>query len=245
MPKNGGEAADSGWNAERVTLGRHFIRDMEGLWEGVLKLSAIVETTINASVRALCEGRPELALEVKGGERTVNAWEVQIERDCLKMLALHQPVAGDLRRVAAVLRINSDLERMADLAKHMAKRVRKAASDPDGTPPIPEGLEQMAGDVLGQVRDALDALSQSDVDLAQAVIVGDRRVDRQHRHVLAGLKQSIRSDPERLDGWFRLINSARNLERIADHATNIAEVVIYLRDGAIIRHEQAPQGLRP
>ena len=243
MPKNGGEAAGPGWNAERVTLGRHFIRDMEGLWEGVLKLSAVVETTINASVRALCEGRPELALEVKGGERTVNAWEVQIERDCLKMLALHQPVAGDLRRVAAVLRINSDLERMADLAQHMAKRVRKAASDPEGTPAIPEDLEQMAGDVLGQVRDALDALSQSDVELAKAVIVGDRRIDRQHRNVLAGLKQSIRRDPARLDGWFRLINSARNLERIADHATNIAEVVIYLRDGDIIRHEHASQGL--
>ena len=227
-------AAD--WQTERVTLGRHFLRDMEGLWRQILKLAAVVETTLNTSVRALCDGRADLAAEVKFEEMSIDRWEVEIERDCLKILALHQPVASDLRRVAAILRINSDLERMADLARHIAKRARKLAKKPTGQP-LPEGLETMASETLEQVRGGLDALSQGDVELARAVIAGDRRVDRHRRVVIDELKQSIRNDPERLDSWLRLINVARNLERVADHATNIAEAVIYLRNGDIIRHD--------
>ena len=124
----GGPGAD--WDGERVTLGRHFLRDLEGLWGGVLKLAAVVEDALNRSVAALCDGRADLADEVRGEERAVDRWEVQIERDCLKVLALHQPVASDLRRVAAVLKINGDLERMGDLARHIAKRVKKLADDP-------------------------------------------------------------------------------------------------------------------
>src|SRR5947209_17146913 len=144
------------WDAGRVTLGRHFLRDMEGLWENVLKLAAVVETALSTSVRALCDGRADLAAEVKGGESSINAWEVRIERDCLKVLALHQPVASDLRRVAAILKINGDLERMGDLARHIAKRVKKLADDPLAFP-VPEPLEALATRALGQVRDGLDA----------------------------------------------------------------------------------------
>ena len=229
-------ALGAGWQAERVTLGRHFLRDMEGLWGQVLKLAAVVETTLNTSVRALCDGRADLAAEVKFEEASIDRWEVEIERDCLKILALHQPVASDLRRVAAILRINSDLERMADLARHIAKRARKLAKHPTGRP-LPESLESMANDTLDQVRDGLDSLTQGNVTTARAVIAGDRKVDRQRRVVIDELKQAIREDPERLDSWLRLINVARNLERVADHATNIAEAVIYLQNGDIIRHD--------
>ncbi len=100
----------------------------KALWENVLKLAAVVETALSTSVKALCDGRADLAAEVKGGESSINAWEVRIERDCLRILALHQPVASDLRRVAAVLKINGDLERMADLADHIASRASKLAS---------------------------------------------------------------------------------------------------------------------
>jgi len=230
-----GVAPGSDWDVERVTLGRHFLRDMEGLWGGILKLAAIVEETLNRSVRALCDGRADLAAEVKGEESTVDRWEVQIERECLKVLALHQPVASDLRRVAAVLRINSDLERLGDLARHIAKRVKKLSADPQAFP-IPEQLESMAMEALAQVRDSLDALTKSDVDLARSVIAGDSGIDRHYRVVLKDLKQQIRRDPDRIDNWLRLINTARNLERIADHATNIAEAVVYLKEGDIIRH---------
>jgi len=173
---------------------------------------------------------------VKFEEESIDRWEVQIERDCLKVLALHQPVASDLRRVAAILRINGDLERMADLARHIAKRARKLAEEPLGRA-LPRGLEAMASEALGQVRESLDALTQGDVALARSVILGDRKVDRYRRAVIGELKQAIRDDPDRLDAWLRLINAARNLERIADHATNIAEAVVYLKEGDIIRHD--------
>src|SRR3954462_7841260 len=100
------------WDGARVTLGRHFLRDLEGLWGGVLKLAAVVEDALNRSVRALCDGRADLADVVRCEERAVDRWEVQIERECLKVLALHQPVASDLRRGAAGLKISGELERM-------------------------------------------------------------------------------------------------------------------------------------
>ncbi len=230
-----GRYQGSGWDVERVTLGRHFLRDLEGLWTGVLKLAAVVEDALNQSVRALCEGRPDLARGVRQEEATVDRWEVEIERACLKVLALHQPVASDLRRVAAVLKINGDLERMGDLARHIAKRVRKLSNDPEAFP-IPEPLEAMAIEALDQVHSGLDAVAKSDSMLAREVIAADRRIDHHYRLVLKDLKQEIRRDPERVDNWLRLINTARNLERIADHATNIAEAVIYLNEGDIIRH---------
>jgi phosphate transport system protein len=225
------------WAGERVTLGRHFLRDLEGLWAGVLKLAAVVEDALNRSVRALCDGRADLADEVKGEERAVDRWEVQIERECLKILALHQPVACDLRRVAAVLKINGSLERMSNLARNIAKRVKKQARDVRaGFAPIPRQLESMALETLEQVRDCLDALTKSDALLARTVIAGDSRVDRRYRAVLAELKGAIRRDPEQLDTWLRLINTARNLERIADHAASIGEAVVYLKEGDIVRH---------
>jgi phosphate transport system protein len=208
---------------------------MEGLWTRVLKQAAVVEEALNTSVRALCDGRADLAAGVKVGDQAIDRWEIQIERDCLRVLALHQPVASDLRRIAAVLRINNDLERMADLARHIAKRAKKLASAEPPTA-IPEELESMAIEALAQVRDSLDALVKGDADLARQVIGGDRRIDRHQRLVRKGLKGAIRRDPDRLNTWLRLINTARNLERVADHATNIAEAVIYLKEGDIVRH---------
>lgn len=230
-----GNGLGAEWERERVTLGRHFLRDMEGLWGEILKMAAVVEVALNTSVRALCDGRADLAAEVRGGEKAINSWEVQIERECLKVLALHQPVASDLRRVAVVLKINSDLERMADLAEHIAKRARKLAREADPRLISPD-LEAMALEALSQVRDSLDALAKSDASLARAVIAADRRVDRRRRSVVTELKSAIRREPNRINTWFRLYNTARNLERVADHATNIAEAVIYLKEGDIVRH---------
>ncbi|MFO0950489.1 MAG: phosphate signaling complex protein PhoU [Isosphaeraceae bacterium] len=235
MMQSQGAATEPGWESERVTLGRHFLRDLENLWGNVLKLAALVEEALNRSVQALCDGRVDLARQVREEERSVDLWEVQIERECLKILALHQPVACDLRRVAAVLKVGGELERMGDLARHIAKRVKKLTSDPQAFP-LPESLETLATESLGQVRRSLDALTRSDPDLAREVIAADGPVNRHYRSVLNGLKESIKQDPDRIDNWLRLINTARNLERIADHATNIAEAVIYLKEGDIVRH---------
>jgi phosphate transport system protein len=236
MATGAGATSGSDWDADRISLGRHFLRDLEGLWGRALKLAGVVEEAFTHCVRALCDGRTDLASQVKGEERAVDRWEVQIERECLKVLALHQPVASDLRRVAAVLKINRDLERISDLARNIARRVEKLAVDDPSIFPIPQELEVLALESLEQVHDSLDALTNSDANGARAVIAGDGRIDRHYRAVLKELKNEIRRDPDRLNTWLRLINTARNLERIADHATNIAEAVIYFREGDIIRH---------
>jgi phosphate transport system protein len=223
------------WAAERVSVNRHFLRDMEALWENVLKLTAVVEMTLKTAIQALCEGHVDLAARVKHDEPGINSWEVRIERECLKILALHQPVASDLRRVAALMKINGDLERMADLADHIATRTRKLAAEARPIA-VPRLLEEMATAALAEVHDAFEALAHCDVELARRVIASDRGVDEMRRTVVRELKSSILRDPERLSAWLRLINTARNLERVSDHATNIAEAVIYIKEGDIIRH---------
>jgi phosphate transport system protein len=231
-------AWDSGWDEERVTVGRSFLRDMEGLWAEVLKLAAVVEDALSQGIHALCDGRVELVPEVKRQKRVVDHWEVQIERECVRVLALHQPVASDLRRVAAMLRINGDLHRLCDLARHVAKRVKKLAGDPQALP-IPQALEDLGLAALDQVHNSLDSLTRADASLARAVIAADQRIDRAYRAIQKQLKQEIAGDPERINTWLRLVNSARNLERIADHAANIAESVVYLKQGQILRHRPA------
>ena len=153
---------DCSWDNERTSLSRSFIRDMEGLWAEVLKLAAVVEDALNRSIHAIRDGRVELAKELKHQKLAMDRWEVQIERECVRVLALHQPVASDLRRVTTVLKINGDLERLCYLARHIAKRVKKLATDPDAFP-IPEHLENLAISALSQIRDSLDALAQSSI----------------------------------------------------------------------------------
>lgn len=241
MPDETGEETSTwDWGQQRLTVGRHFIRDMEGLWSEVLKLAAVVEDSLNQSVHALCDGRPDLTDQICVQKPAVDRWEVQIERECVRVLALHQPVASDLRRVATVLRINGDLERLADQARHIAKRVRKLATDPRAFP-IPQPLENLGLAALSQVHDSLDALTQADVHRAQSVMAAEKRIDRQYRAVLKLLKQEIVAQPERINTWLRLVNTARNLERIADHASKIAEAVVYLKEGEILRHRPAAE----
>jgi phosphate transport system protein len=236
MPENSTDGPSAwDWGEQRVTVGRHFIRDMEGLWSEILKLAAVVEESLNLSIRALCDGRVELANEIKQQKPAVDRWEVQIERECVRVLALHQPVASDLRRVAVVLKINGDLERMAELARHIAKRVKKLALDPQAFP-IPQPLENLGLEALSQVHDSLDALTQANVSRAQSVMAVEKRVDRHYRSVLKLLKQEIVLQPQRINTWLRLVNTARNIERIADHASKIAEAVVYLKEGEILRH---------
>jgi phosphate transport system protein len=211
---------------------------MEGLWSEVLKLAAVVEESLNQSIHALCNGKAELADEVRNQKPAVDRWEVHIERECVRVLALHQPVASDLRRVAVVLKLNGDLERLADLARHIAKRIKKLALDTAAFP-IPQPLENLGMEALHQVHESLDALTQSNVARAQAVIAAEQRVDRHYRTVLRLLKQQIVVHPQGVNTWLRLINTARNIERIADHASKIAEAVIYLKEGEILRHRSS------
>jgi phosphate transport system protein len=211
---------------------------MERLTGATLRLAALVEEMIRGAVRALCDARPELAEEVVDREEAVDLLEVGIEEECLRILALYDPVAGDLRRVAAVLKVNHELERVADLAAGIARRTVALASEcPDV--PISEHLEEMAALAAEMVRGSIDALIDADAARARAVIALDDEADRLYLGIIDELKRMMRAGEDRLEAGLLLFSAAANLERIADHATNIAEEVVYLKEGVIIRHRDS------
>jgi phosphate transport system protein len=229
------QTGTEGSGSQGSTVVRHILKEQQDLWNQVLKLSATVAAALTASVEALRANRADLAREVKIEEKMIDDWEVKIEQECVRILARYGPTASDLRRVIAAMRISSELERMADLAEHIANRVKKRLQTAD-TAPVPGSLDALATAALALVNDSLAALTHDDAELAQQVIREDRGVDRLRRAVCKELKDAIRQEPDRVDTWLRLINTARNFERVADHAVNIAETVVYLKEGDIIRH---------
>lgn len=215
----------------------HLQREMEGLKRQLLSLCALVEEQVDVAVRALAACDADMAVAVKERDAEVDRREVEIEEECLKILALHQPVAIDLRLVVAVLKINNDLERIGDLAVNVA---RKAAALAAG-PPIetPFDLPAMWEKTRLMLRDSLDAFVNRDAALAESVCARDDEVDRMKHEIRRQAESMMRTQPDRLQWFLRLLAVTRNLERIADHATNIAEDVIYLIDGRIVRHGSA------
>jgi len=219
---------------------RHSLREQDALWADFLALAASVVDSLDKSVQAICEGRFDLITQVKNEEKDSDRREVLIEQECLRILALYEPVASDLRRMATVLKVNRDWERIADLALRIARRARKLARNPGGMA-MPEALKQLARDVLSQVRASYRALASRDVAAARAVIAGDNAIDVQYHALRKQFKAGLGQYPEQLDAWLKLMNTARNLERIADHAVGIAQTVVYLEEGIIIRHMPAPR----
>jgi len=215
--------------------GRHALREQDALWANFLALAASVVNTLEKSVQAICEGRFDLIGEVEDEEDDSDRREVLIEQECLRILALYEPVASDLRRMATVLKVNRDWERIADLALRVARRARKLARKPGGMA-MPEALKELARNVLLQVRATYQALASRNVAVARAVIVGDAAIDAQYRVLRKQFKTGLGQQPGQLDAWLELMNTARNLERIADHAVGIAQTVVYLEEGVIIRH---------
>ncbi len=219
----------------QATSGRHALREQDALWADFLALAASVVNSLEKSVQAICEGRFDLISEVEDEEDDSDRREVLIEQECLRILALYEPVASDLRRMATVLKVNRDWERIADLALRVARRARKQARKPGGMA-MPEALKELARDVLLQVRASYQALASRNVAAARAVIVGDAAIDAQYRVLRKQFKTGLGQQPGQLDSWLELMNTARNLERIADHAVGIAQTVVYLEEGVIIRH---------
>ncbi len=215
-------------------MSKHLERDLEVLEREVLAQSAIVEEMIRAACRSLCERRTDLLEEILRHEDRVNEREVLIEESCLKILALHQPVAVDLRRTATLLKINGDLERIADLAVNISERTRSLCDHPEFV--ITDTLQSMVAESIRMVRSALDAFVDLDVDLARHVCAQDDRVDDFNRQVIEELHQVMRDHPYLVEPALHFFSAARHVERIADHATNIAEDVIYLVEGEIARH---------
>jgi phosphate transport system protein len=215
-------------------MAKQLPRQIDGLKQKILFVGTLVEEAIAKATNALINRDRNLANSVIEADAEIDRMEVDVEEECLKILALYQPVAADLRFVVAVLKINNDLERMGDLAKNIARRVVFLAGCEYFDLPI--DYRPMAAQAKSMVKDSLDALVNADTALAQKVRESDDDVDNQRRTIERRIEKQIAKDPEHTEGLVRLSSVARHLERIADMATNVAEDVIYMVEGEIVRH---------
>jgi phosphate transport system protein len=212
---------------------KHLERDLDRLQQRIVGYAGLVEEAIYKAVRAMQDHDTDQAQEVVDGDEAIDRGENEVTEECLKLLALHQPVAGDLRRIATTLMITTDLERMGDLAKHIAEAAVALAGP---RYPIPAKLMQMTDLTTTLVRESLDAFVHLDSQLARRVVRMDDEVDRYNDELIADLAAAMKKSPDAVDPGMTLFLATRNLERIADHATNIAEDVIYLIEGDIVKH---------
>ena len=215
-------------------MARHIEHQIAQLKNSILQFGTIVEESISRSNTALFKRDVELAQKVIANDTEIDRLEVELEEECLKVLALYQPVAADLRFVVAVLKINNDLERIGDLASNIAKTVSQLTIT--GPLELPEEISRMAKQVEEMVKNSLDAVVKADTNLARQVRREDDIVDAGRHTVRKLVMQQIKKDPEKVEGLLQINSISKHLERIADMATNIAEDVIYLVEGDIVRH---------
>jgi phosphate transport system protein len=215
-------------------VAKHFQIEIERLNKHLLAVGTEVLETLRKALTALEDRRPEMAKQVIEADQAIDVSEVEIEEECLKLLALYQPVAEDLRAIAAVMKINNDLERMGDEAVNIAEHAAFLASrDPF---PVPPQMALIAEVSMRMVRESLEAFVYNDVREAARIIAEDDEVDRLNREVIDAVAKAMRRDPETIESAMHVFSVSRHLERIADHATNIAEDVVYIVEGTIIRH---------
>ncbi|MGE4169770.1 MAG: phosphate signaling complex protein PhoU [Candidatus Margulisiibacteriota bacterium] len=211
----------------------HFEREIEELKKKFLVLSTLVEENLQLSAKALATMDNELADQVIKADDEVDMMEIAVEEECLKILALYQPVAVNLRFIVAVLKITNDLERISDLAINIAKKIPFLVTDP-----VPEAqlFPIMIEKVKGMLKLSLDSLVQLDTQLARNICVMDKEIDNLKSDCREKLVLAIKKNPEKVETYLNWLSISRHLERIADHATNVAEDVIYMAEGEIIRH---------
>jgi phosphate transport system protein len=212
----------------------HFQEQLEVLKERLLVMGGLAEDRVRAVVEALVERNPDLVDEVQGGDEPINRMHIEIDNRCFKLLALHQPMAADLRAIVAGVKINTDLERVGDLAVNIAEAVRRYLLHP----PVKQLIDipLMAEIAQRMLRDALDSFVRRDVDLAQAVLNEDDKLDALKTQVFRELLTYMLQDPGTIEPGLDLILISRHLERIGDHATNIAEDVIFMVSARDVRH---------
>ncbi len=216
-------------------MSQHLQTEIAKLKKKILSLCAIVEESFQKAVKSVGTRNTELARQVIEADAGIDEMEVEVEEECLKILALHQPVAIDLRYVIAVLKVNNDLERIGDLAVNIAEQAcALAGQEPVG---MPFDFIGMARKTQAMLRTSLDALVNLDAGLARKVLGSDDEVDAINRQMYVQVQEGIRKKTDRTPALLRLLSVSRQLERIADYATNIAEDVIYLIEGRIIRHQ--------
>jgi len=216
---------------------RHFHEELEGLKQTLLAMGALVEDQIRRVMRALVERDDALAEGVIERDRQVNAYDVEVDEKCVELLALHQPAAGDLRFITTAMKIVTDLERIGDQAVNIAQRAIELNREPQLKPYI--DLPRMAENAARMVKESLDAFVNRDTALARRVCAEDEAVDALKEQVFRELLTFMMEDARTIPRAIRLILISRFLERVADHATNIAEMVIYMVEGKMVRHTLA------
>lgn len=213
---------------------RHFDVDLQTLKERLLHMGSLAETMIHLAIKGLVDRSEVMAQDVYRHEKDVNKLHIEVDDRCIKMIALHQPTASDLRFIAAAMKINSDLERIGDQAVNVAETTHHILQESQLKPLI--DVPRMAEISARMLKDALDAFVNKDENLARSVLVRDDEVDELKEQVFRELLTYMIADPATIKRAIALILVSRNLERIADHATNIAEDVIFMVLGKDIRH---------
>lgn len=216
---------------------RHFHEELEQVKEKTLKLGSLVEAMVENAVASLVDRDSRLAEETIAADRKVDSLEVEINEDCIRLLALQQPAAKDLRFITTAMKIVTDLERIGDQAVNIAQRVLELNRDPQLKPYI--DLPRMADKAQRMVKESLDAFVAGDTALARQVCGEDAEVDALKEQIFRELLTFMMEDPRAIPRAIRIILISRFLERVADHATNIAEMVIYLVEGKMVRHTLA------
>jgi len=217
-----------------VTMDTHFQKELERLKEHLLKMATLVEEAISDSIQSLVKRDSDLAQKTFAREDQINAMEIEIEDMCLKLLALRQPMAIDLRFITSAMKIITDLERMGDQAVNIAERALSVNKEPPLKPYI--DIPRMAEISMSMVRDVLDSCVRRDPKLARSVCERDDLVDGLNDQVFRELLTFMISDPGTIQRAVHLMIISRCLERISDHATNIAEDVIFMVDALVIKH---------
>ena len=218
-----------------LKMSKHIRTEIENLKKAILTIGATVEESLYKAVKALEDRDAELAAQVIDGDIDIDKMEVELEEDCLKVLALHQPVAIDLRLIISILKINNDLERVGDLSVNIAERALYLARSGRGKSLF--DFSEMTSKVRDMLKISLDALIHESSKMAYEVCKADDEVDSMNRDFFLQIQRKIKEKPEDVENLIHQLSISRHLERMADQATNIAEDVIYMIEGEIIRHK--------
>lgn len=215
-------------------MSRHQARQLLLLRERILELGRVVENAFERSIAALLTRDADLATAVVNDDKIVDRMEVELEEECLKTLALYQPMANDLRLVVSILKINNDLARVGDLARNIAKRAAYLSQHPVNE--LTEAVREMAAKSQAMLKRSLDALVETDSHLAHQVCLADEEVDGLNKQIHSLVRGRLEADRSNVEVWLKWNSVAKHIERVADMSTNIAEDVIYLVEGNIVRH---------
>jgi phosphate transport system protein len=213
---------------------RHFDDELKSLKEKILMMGGLAEEQVQGAMRALLERDSDLARKVIENDHRINSMDVEVDEDCLRLLALQQPTARDLRFITTAMKISTELERISDLAENICERAVELNEEPQLKPYI--DIPRMANWSLRMVKEALDAFVNNDAELARKVCRDDDFVDDLTHQLFRELLSFMLENPQTITRAIRITFIAKYLERIADHATNVAELVVYMAEGKIIRH---------